>query len=421
MPLTVFWEGASSMRRILIVGAGQSGLQLGLSLLAHGYDVTVMTERTPDEVRAGRVTSTQIMMPSTVALERRNGLDLWTDLCPPIPRAGFTIPGPDGTPVVDWLGALGGALSVDQRLKMPAWMDLFAERGGNLVVHPVAVSDIDWYTRNYDLVVVAAGKGELVSMFDRDADRSEFTAPQRQLSVAYFHGATPRPDVGHEALHVNAIPGVGELMLFPGLTHTGPCHITLIEAVPGGPADVFKGVRDPREHWNLILELFRTFAPWEYDRIKAAEISDPMCVLAGGFAPVVRRPVAELPSGGLALGMADVLVTNDPVSGQGANNASRAADLYLDAIIAHGDRPFDRVWMEAVFATFWERARHGVRFSSSLLRPPPEHVQLLMGAGNTTPAVCDAIMSAFDNPVEFEDFWYDPAKAAAFLDKVGAA
>jgi len=300
-------------------------------------------------------------------------------------------------------------------------MDLFAERGGNLVVHPVAVSDIDWYTRNYDLVVVAAGKGELVSMFDRDADRSEFTAPQRQLSVAYFHGATPRPDVGHEALHVNAIPGVGELMLFPGLTHTGPCHITLIEAVPGGPADVFKGVRDPREHWNLILELFRTFAPWEYDRIKAAEISDPMCVLAGGFAPVVRRPVAELPSGGLALGMADVLVTNDPVSGQGANNASRAADLYLDAIIAHGDRPFDRVWMEAVFATFWERARHGVRFSSSLLRPPPEHVQLLMGAGNTTPAVCDAIMSAFDNPVEFEDFWYDPAKAAAFLDKVGAA
>ena len=29
------------MRKILIVGAGQAGLQLGLCLLAHGYEVTI--------------------------------------------------------------------------------------------------------------------------------------------------------------------------------------------------------------------------------------------------------------------------------------------------------------------------------------------------------------------------------------------
>ena len=39
------------MRKILIVGAGQAGLQLGLSLLAEGYDVTLMSARTPDEIR----------------------------------------------------------------------------------------------------------------------------------------------------------------------------------------------------------------------------------------------------------------------------------------------------------------------------------------------------------------------------------
>jgi 2-polyprenyl-6-methoxyphenol hydroxylase-like FAD-dependent oxidoreductase len=46
------------MRKVLIVGAGQSGLQLALSLQSHNYDVTVMSARTPEEIRSGRVMST---------------------------------------------------------------------------------------------------------------------------------------------------------------------------------------------------------------------------------------------------------------------------------------------------------------------------------------------------------------------------
>jgi 2-polyprenyl-6-methoxyphenol hydroxylase-like FAD-dependent oxidoreductase len=53
------------MRKILIVGAGQSGLQLALSLREHDYDVTVMSARTPDEIRNGRVMSTQAMFHGT--------------------------------------------------------------------------------------------------------------------------------------------------------------------------------------------------------------------------------------------------------------------------------------------------------------------------------------------------------------------
>lgn len=51
------------MRDILIVGAGQSGLQLGLSLLAEGYEVTIMSARTPQEIRTGWPTSTQDRAP----------------------------------------------------------------------------------------------------------------------------------------------------------------------------------------------------------------------------------------------------------------------------------------------------------------------------------------------------------------------
>ncbi len=41
------------MAKITIIGGGQSGLQLGVGLVQAGYDVTVVTDRTPDEIRDG--------------------------------------------------------------------------------------------------------------------------------------------------------------------------------------------------------------------------------------------------------------------------------------------------------------------------------------------------------------------------------
>ena len=41
-------------QRIAIVGAGQSGLQMALGLQARGYHVTLMTNRTPEQVRPAR-------------------------------------------------------------------------------------------------------------------------------------------------------------------------------------------------------------------------------------------------------------------------------------------------------------------------------------------------------------------------------
>ena len=73
-------------------------------------------------------------------------------------------------------------------------METFAQRGGQLVIHGAAVADLDYFSRTYDLVLVSAGKGELVSMFGRDAARSPYSEPQRALAVAYVHGLGPRPE-----------------------------------------------------------------------------------------------------------------------------------------------------------------------------------------------------------------------------------
>ncbi|MEU4066722.1 styrene monooxygenase/indole monooxygenase family protein [Streptomyces wedmorensis] len=411
------------MRKILIVGAGQSGLQLALGLQSQGYEVTLMSNRTADEIRSGRVMSTQCMFDTALQHERDLGLNFWESQAPRTEGLGVSVAGPDSTRVIDWVGRLDGyAQSVDQRVKMAGWMETFAQRGGQLVIHGVAVGDLDYFSRSYDLVLVAAGKGELVSMFGRDASRSPHTEPQRALAVAYVHGLGPRPEhPDFDAVRCNIVPGVGELFVMPTLTTGGRADILFWEGVPGGPLDVFQGVKDPSEHLALTLELMERFTPWEYARATKVELTDAGGTLAGRYAPTVRNPIGRLPGGGLVLGVADVVVANDPITGQGSNSAAKCAAAYLAAIVEHGDRPFDEEWMQGAFDRYWQTAQHVTKWTNAMLAPPPEHVLNLLGAAGQLQPVADRIANGFDDPADFENFFFDPERTAAYLAEVTGA
>jgi hypothetical protein len=411
------------MRKILIVGAGQSGLQLALSLRARQYDVTVMSARTPEEIRSGNVTSTQCMFHTALQHERDNELDLWGDVAPQIDGILVSVAAPDGSRALNWMGALDRpAQSVDQRVKMADWLELLEDRGGTVVYHGVATSDVDFLTSRYDLVLVAAGRGELVQLFDRDPSRSPYTAPQRMLSVSYVHGGQLRPEFsGANPVRFNAVPGVGELFVMPCYTHSGSCLIAFIEAIPGGPMDRFSDRPGPAEHWSRMRESLREYVPWEYELLKNAELTDAKGTLSGGFTPVVRRPVGHLPSGGSVLGMADVVVANDPITGQGSNSASKCAASYLDSIVARGDRPFDPQWMEETFERYWSYARFTTDWTNAMLAPPPEHVLKIFGAAQDTPAVRDRFANAFDHPPDYFEWFMDPVLADKYLGEAATA
>jgi hypothetical protein len=411
------------MRRVLVVGAGQSGLQLTLSLLAEeNYDVTLITARTADDIRTGAPLSTQGMFHQALETERAHGLNLWDDTAPRYDGLHITLSAPPGTLALSIDAPLDHpGQSVDQRLKMATWLDLAATRGATVIHRTVTPDDLDRHTSSgeYDLVIVAAGKGDLVNLFDRDPARSPYTTPQRALAFAYVNPLEPDPERPTPRIGFNAVPGLGELFVIPALTRTGPCDILFWEAVPGSPADVFTPGMNPADHLTRTLELAARYVPWVHERAEKTDLTDAHATLAGRLTPTVRRPVAHLPGGGIALGMADVVVLNDPITGQGSNTAAKCSAAYLAAILAHDDRPFDETWMTTTFETFWNTTARAVTdWTNAMLQPLPEHVQMLLGTAAGNPTVARRFANGFSDPTDFDTWFMTPQAAQAYLENL---
>jgi hypothetical protein len=412
---------SSGKRVITIVGGGQSGLQLGNGLLSAGYDVRLVQDRKGDDIRNGKVMSSQCMFDKALGYERELGLNFWDKECPTVDSISFIVPAPDGSgnKAIEWNGMLDKpAQAVDQRLKFPRWMQEFEKRGGIIEYTQATMADVEKYAKESDLVVVAAGKGEISRMFERDAQKSQFDAPQRALALTYVKGLTPRPQ--HSAVSFNLIPGVGEYFVFPSLTTTGPCEIMVLEGVPGGPMDCWEGISSPAEHLAKSKWILDTLLPWEGERAKHVELTDDNGILAGRFAPTVRKPIAHLPSGKAVLGMADVVVLNDPITGQGSNNASKCAKIYLDAILAHGDKPYDQAWMQGTFDRYWDYAQYVTGWTNALLQPPPPHVLNIMGAAQQFPVLARRIANCFNEPLDFFPWFAVPEEADKYLKSLAA-
>lgn len=407
------------MRSIAIVGAGHAGLQLGIGLIKQGYDVTIVTDRTGEDVACGNVLSSQGMQRTALEHERNLGLAFWDETAPKHDFVEFSMSGGDCDLAVNWRAPLPlPGNSVCQRVKIPRWMTEFEALGGTLMIEPANLDKLERLVLSHELVVVATGKGEIGRIFERDARRSPYDKPMRALALTYCVGMKPtQPNRG---ITFNVAPEIGEYFVMPALTSTADdCEIMVFEGLPNGPMDCWRDVSTPAEHLRRSKEILERFFPWEAERCAQVELTDARGILSGRFPPTVRKPVADLPSGGIVLGIGDVVMLNDPLTGQGSNNASKLSWHYLNCIVARENRPFDRDWMEDTFESYWaERGRLTTDWSNRMLLPPSPHTQAILHAAETNPNIAENFAACFDNPPDFFPWLFEPDAAEAMFGPI---
>jgi len=401
---------------VAIVGAGPAGTTLALGLLQHGCAVTLVTDRTAEEIRGGSVMSSQVTFESALEVEAASGVPALLPPGPRIERLAFDVRYADGTTAAFDAALPSFARSVDLRVKVPALLEAVERLGGKVVVRTAAVDDVEELAASHDLVVVSTGRGGLVDLFPRDDERSPYDSPRRTAALTYLRGG---PTDATFRYHV--ADGIGECFSCAGLTVDGPCDIVVVTGAPGGPLDVWADVTTPDQHLARLREVLAEHFPVEAERFADAGLVDAGGVLRGGFTPVVRRPVGTLPSGAHVLGMADVVVLNDPLTSQGANNAIKSASFYLDAITGHRGA-FDAGWMERTFASFWRGwAQFATRWTNDWLRPLEPHQREALAAAADLPGVAVRIAAGFDDARLFDPWWFDARAADAFLDEQRSA
>ncbi len=361
--------------------------------------------------------SSQGMFDTALQIERTWGLNFWDKECPWNRSVTFTL-GEQGIARkhAEWKGITQQSFqSIDQRLKFSRWLDVFQHLGGRLITQDVRMADLDEISRGHELTIVATGKGDIGQCFLRDHKRSIFDRPQRVLTCLYVTGMLPVDRF--PGVHVNVIPEVGEYIAMPGLTVGGRCEMLLFEGIPGRAFDALNDVMGADEQLSVSQALLARYVPWEAERSINIKLADRQATVKGGYTPLVKFPTVKMPNGKFVLGMADAVVLNDPIAGQGANNATKCASIYFDWIVDRHKEPFDEVWMNGAFECYWRRhAQASTDWSNMLLLNSSTHMVELLRSASRLPSLASTLADGFDDPNAFFPWIADPIQTKEVID-----
>ncbi|GAA1283593.1 styrene monooxygenase/indole monooxygenase family protein [Saccharothrix xinjiangensis] len=388
---------------------------LSAAMLRAGWRVSLCSDRTVEDLLADRGRPTACLFGDQVEYEAELGLDFWPeaprmrrihlDLCTGDRGVAFAVDAPLRKP----------ALAVDQRLKFSRGLREVGGRGAAVTVGAVTEADLEDLAASHDLVVVTAGNRALTSLFEPDPVRCVHTEPQRKLFMVNVHGYDLGARPEHREGVFSFLPGTVEVFWVPFHDRdVGESRSIVLEAAPGGRADRFCGVTSADEGLAVLKGLVDELLPHESAFLRPARPTNPVTWIKGEVLPVVRRPVAVLPSGRHVLGLGDAVVLNDPLTGQGANNATRMARFFAEELVAF-DGPYTAGWLTERFDEWWERGRYANEFTNGMLAPlTPARKELILAASRH-PGIAERLWEGFNDPSSLSPWFFEGAAAREFL------
>ncbi|WP_367131690.1 styrene monooxygenase/indole monooxygenase family protein [Saccharothrix sp. HUAS TT1] len=388
---------------------------MSAALLRAGWQVTLYSDRTAEEHLADRGRPTACLFGDQVEYEAELGLDFWPqaspmrrihlDLFTDDRSLAFSVDAPLRKP----------ALAVDQRLKFSAGLREVESRGASVVIGAVTVDRLDQLAAEHDLVVVTAGHRSLTGLFERDPARSVHSEPQRNLFSMNIHGYDMAARPEHREGVFSFLPGTVEIFWVPFFDKdVGESRSIVVEAAPGGRADRFGDVTSGDEGLAVLKSVVDDLLPHESAFLRPALPASQVTWIKGQVVPVVRKPVAVLPSGRHVLGLGDAVVLNDPLAGQGANNATRMARFFAAELAAH-DGPFTASWLSERFDEWWEHGRYTNDFSNGLLAPLTDAQKQVLLAASRREDIGEQLWEGFNDPSSLFPWFFDAAATREFL------
>ncbi|MCM3729895.1 styrene monooxygenase [Neobacillus cucumis] len=379
-------------KRLCIIGSGVAGLHLAYAL-KDDFDITVIERQSSDQIKNGRIMSTQVHFGSTRNREKRFNVPKWGEQAL-IKSIHITI----GNQKL-FVGKLRDpALSVDQRLYYSHSIKDLVEKGVSFRLEKVEKESVEVLIDAFDLVIDCTGKNGPLFPFPIEEDLSPFQTPQRKCIVGYFKGIKANTPLG---VSVTVLPELGEMFEIPAITEHGPVTILFIMAIPNSDLDIFKGIKNAEEFTLKMRSTVQQFFPEIYNRMdgKNFELCDENSFLQTALTPVIRKPYLMVKNK-LVVGCGDSVFLNDPITGQGCNLSSYCAEQLYETLTEYKNSKWDVETGEC----YWNRTKQYVKevteWTNAMTKPLPEHVVQLLLQGAQDQVKANEIAEWFANPTK---------------------